>query len=100
MFHSFDIGGGTPSDNLELCYFRLAASDSERYIFGQLGRGLMAGQRFLVAQIVGSNPTVPANYFLKLRHHFSSNIICTHPTKISHFSKASNASAQSETGIS
>ena len=26
-----------------------------------LGRGLVVGQRFLVAQIVGSNPTDPAN---------------------------------------
>ena len=28
-----------------------------------LGRGLVVGQRFLVAQIVGSNPTVPASTF-------------------------------------
>ncbi len=26
-----------------------------------LGCGLVVGQRFLVAQIVGSNPTIPAN---------------------------------------
>lgn len=37
----------------------------------QLGRGLMAGQRFLVAQIVGSNPTVPAKHFFKSRYYIA-----------------------------